>query len=246
MLKVTYQEFADAIDIVAIHNGDKRLTREQSANLKQVQKTTGDIPGNQRPRDNPLTHNQVKWAEEKLGPAWLAFLTVKKAVTDRFPTKDSKEDPNDYFNRLKHEAETDDELWKKGLLSGAIFKPAPWITGLLAQDHGCQIGLGSSPERNVSNARRVHVEAEFRFKDDPPPKAGQEPTRYVIYPQAIQRLDGPLEIGKTGILALETIENAGWKVFNGFVTSSRPLRRAILPPVNEEDTGGAQPLPGPR
>jgi hypothetical protein len=233
MLK-SYDDFVDAIDVLAIHNGDARLTRKQSADLKLVQQTTGDIPGNKRPTFERPDPDQVKWAEGILETKWLAFLTVTKAHEGRFPKMAPNEDPKSYFIRLGREAETNDILWKDGLRSGAIFTPAPWIAGSLALENGLKIGPGDLPAHNLPNADRVHIEAWYQFSREP------EPTRYVIYPHVIRRRDGPLEIDKTGRLATETVALARWMIFDGWVTPPR-LRRRNGPQDQEDGAGGAAP-----
>ena len=237
MPKTKYEKFGDAVDIIAISNGDSRLTREQLAGFKVSKETTKDASGNKRPNFKPPTDDQVQWAKQELRTNWLSFLTVKKEVTGAYPKKQPEETFKDFFKRLDNEYMTNENLWKTGLLSGAAFKPAPWIAGSLALDHGRKIGPGDLPAYNLPNADQVHIEAWVQFKNEPKPK------RYVIYPKVIRRSDGRLEIGETGRLASETVTNAGWLPYDGWVTIRTP-RRAILPPANEEDPGGAPPLPG--
>jgi hypothetical protein len=234
---ITYDNFGDAIDIIAIHNGDGRLTRAQSAHLKLLKQTTGDIPGSIRPTFKAPDADEVRWAEGILGIPWVSFLTVHYAVRKSFPVKDLEEDPKTYFMRLKTEAETNDKFWKSGLRMGAVFTPAPWITGSLVLENGIKIGPGHLLAHNLPNAEQVHIEAFYKFTQQ------TTQTRYVIYPRVVRRSNGSLEINQNGKLSSETVRLARWLIFDGWVNGPTRRRRQNGPNDPEDDAGGAAPNP---
>jgi hypothetical protein len=202
----------DSIDILAIHHGDDRKTRIHKENEK--------IAGAPI-RFTPPTDAQVGEAKWNV-PRYLQVLcAATRADTGSFPAPRMGETDGAYLGRLEHQYLTNGDFWKRAILKNAAFLVPAWVTSALAQDGNWQPGRGDLDDHEVPNERRVHIEGVCIVKNKDTNE--DEERHFVLYPQAIERLTGPIKLtgGATGKIHRELVELSGWRICGGWATRSR-------------------------